>query len=54
MALLRLVVRLRTAGLELSTVETVLDAVANEGLDPDRTAVVIAPDGTLEVGHARP
>lgn len=53
-ALLRLVVRLRTAGLELSTVETVLDAVANEGLDPDRTAVVIAPDGTLEVGHARP
>ena len=49
-ALLRLVVRLRNAGLELSTIETVvLPAVAEERLDPDRTVVMIGPDGVLEV-----
>ena len=53
-ALLRLVVRLRNAGLELSTIETVvLPAVADAALDPDRTVVAIGPDGVLEV-HTLP
>lgn len=53
-AVLRLVKRLRDAGLELAATERVLATVSDDGLDPDRTAVMIGPDGVLEVGRAHP